>query len=286
MKLVFSRKGFDSQYGGMPSPILPDGRLLSLPIPSLRDRFTFADVAAHGIDLAALLADLSGGRHALPDRIHLDPDLDRARALRAKGWRPALGQAGAAQGHLAKCGVGAGDVFLFFGWFRQVERRDGRWRYARNAPDLHVLFGWLEVDAVVSLAAGREDCLRRFPWSADHPHVVSPERYDDPRNTLYIGARKSRLRPGAGGGCFTHFRDCLQLTAPGASRSRWSLPAWFMPRRGRPALTYHQNPARWRRSGDRVLLQSVAKGQEFVLDAQAYPETLGWLAEVISKSRA
>ena len=28
MKVVLSRKGFDSQYGGMPSPVLPDGTLL------------------------------------------------------------------------------------------------------------------------------------------------------------------------------------------------------------------------------------------------------------------
>ena len=40
MKVILSRKGFDSQYGGMPSPILPDGTLLSLPIPSKTDMET------------------------------------------------------------------------------------------------------------------------------------------------------------------------------------------------------------------------------------------------------
>jgi Nucleotide modification associated domain 3 len=34
MKLILSRKGFDSAYGGVPSPILPDGTLCPLPIPS------------------------------------------------------------------------------------------------------------------------------------------------------------------------------------------------------------------------------------------------------------
>ena len=28
MKVILSRKGFDSEYGGGPSPILPDGELL------------------------------------------------------------------------------------------------------------------------------------------------------------------------------------------------------------------------------------------------------------------
>jgi hypothetical protein len=33
MKVILSRKGFDSEYGGYPSPILPDGRMIFLPIP-------------------------------------------------------------------------------------------------------------------------------------------------------------------------------------------------------------------------------------------------------------
>ena len=32
MKVILSRKGMDSEAGGMASPILPDGTLLSLPI--------------------------------------------------------------------------------------------------------------------------------------------------------------------------------------------------------------------------------------------------------------
>ncbi len=36
MKVILSRKGFDSSYGGYPSPILPDNSLLSIPIPSMR----------------------------------------------------------------------------------------------------------------------------------------------------------------------------------------------------------------------------------------------------------
>lgn len=34
MKVILSGKGFDSSYGGQDSPILPDGTLLSLSIPS------------------------------------------------------------------------------------------------------------------------------------------------------------------------------------------------------------------------------------------------------------
>jgi len=36
LRVVLSRKGFDSSYGGYPSPILPDGTLVSFPIPSMK----------------------------------------------------------------------------------------------------------------------------------------------------------------------------------------------------------------------------------------------------------
>lgn len=151
MKLVFSRKGFDAANGGVPSPILPDGRMLSLPIPASRSDRGFEAVWMHGIDVPQLVAGLRGPRVPVIDRVHLDPDLSRPPQARPEHWRPALGQANGANAHLKRHGVGAGDLFLFFGWFREVERQQGRWRYVRHAPDIHVLFGWLEVGEVVDL---------------------------------------------------------------------------------------------------------------------------------------
>ena len=48
MKVILSRKGFDSGYGGMASPILPDGTLLSLPIPSKSETVKFTDLHYEG----------------------------------------------------------------------------------------------------------------------------------------------------------------------------------------------------------------------------------------------
>ena len=79
MKLILSRKGFDSGYGGMSSPILPDGRLVPLPIPNPHDPYTLADINIPDLDTGQLLADLSKGALTLATSIHLDPDLDRDR---------------------------------------------------------------------------------------------------------------------------------------------------------------------------------------------------------------
>jgi hypothetical protein len=208
MKVVLSRKGFDSSYGGMPSPILPDGRLVSLPIPSRTDRNTLADINFPEIDIAKLICDLSKGRLSHATQVHLDPDLDRSLRTRIEGWRPALGQTGSAQSHLAKCDVGAGDIFLFFGWFREAEQCNGTWRYSPGAPDLHVIFGWLEIDQVVPIVTHRDAALAQFPWIANHPHVASPDWYNNPLNTLYLASRQSQFAPAAtfGAGRFLSYR--------------------------------------------------------------------------------
>jgi Nucleotide modification associated domain 3 len=279
-KLIFSRKGFDSGYGGMPSPILPDGRMIALPIPSDHDRARTADIGADRDLLAHLLSDLGHARHSLRTRVHLDPDLVRGPRPRPPGWRPALGQTGSAQAHLAAQGVGRGDVFLFFGWFRAVEKHRERWRYARAAPDLHVLFGWLEVGAILPVVTRRAACLARHPWIRQHPHVANPAHYADPRNTLYVARTRSALAEGlAGGGRFARFDAALRLTADGATRSTWTLPAWFMPKGDRVTLSYHADPSRWCADGDRCRLNTVAKGQEFVCRPGA--EGLAWLARLV-----
>ena len=282
MKIILSRKGFDSSYGGIPSPILPDGRLISLPIPSSNDRATLSDINCPAVDIGKLIGDLSKGKHSLQTPIHLDPDLDRPMASRLTGWRPSLGQTGAAQSHLAGMGVGAGDVFLFFGWFRETEQYGGSWRYVKGAPDLHAIFGWLEVAEVLPIVLQRTQCLNRHPWIANHPHVANPICYSNPRNTLYVARERSVFAEDAqfGGGHFVRFNESLRLTKVGNSRSVWSLPSWFAPN-GRKPLSYHPNASSWQDDGDKVTLRSAAKGQEFVIDSASYPEVEHWANSIV-----
>ena len=120
MKIVLSRKGFDSSAGGVPSPILPDGRLVSLPIPDRYSQITYQQLTRGGVNLGDHVEDLAGKSRA--HRAHLDPDLIADTLPRARGWRPLFGQVGTSQSHLENHGVGPGDIFLFFGLFRKVER--------------------------------------------------------------------------------------------------------------------------------------------------------------------
>ncbi len=218
-----------------------------------------------------LVASLSRGRIRESEGAHLDPDLSARVCPRPEGFRGAFGQCGAAARHLEREGVGRGDLFLFFGWFREVERTAKGFAFRRGAPDLHLLFGWLQVASVQPV----EDVEDRR--CARHPHHFG--RRPEP-NHLYLAARKlDVLGPGlgkGGAGLFARLAPARVLTAADSKRSEWELPSWFKPRRGRFPLTYHGDAARYRVRNGGVRLQSVARGQEFVLDTTHYPEAIAW----------
>ncbi|WBY01533.1 hypothetical protein PE066_19035 [Ramlibacter tataouinensis] len=280
MRIIFSRKGFDSQYGGVPSPLLPDGGLTSFPIPSRYGR-PIDDLSFRGRPLVDLVNDLKGG----VGTVHLDPDLEADCVPRQPGWLPTFGQVGGAQSHLANEGVGVGDVFLFFGWFRQVEQHQGRWRYVRSAPHIHSLFGWLQVGEIIPVPkAFSQDVCVRYPWLADHPHVQHGTTIGT-NNTLYVATQHLTFgrRPTntAGAGMFRRWTSSLQLTEPGRSRSRWLLPSWMSPEAGMPALSLHSKESRWETIGNRVRLQTVGKGQEFVLNMGEHRDGIAWVRSLI-----
>ena len=289
-KLIVSRKGFDSGSGGCPSPIFPDGTMFSLPIPS-RDREQFADLQHGDTDIASVVAGITNGRMNRRGRVHLDPDLNfdayRFRKDRPdwQQWRGMLGQAGIAQSHLNKQGIGSGDVFLFFGLYRQVEETTQGWHFVRGAPELHVLWGWLQVSQKYRVAdLGPND----LPWARHHPHLAS--NYRDDKNTVYEASNRLELggdddgRKIAGWGVFRRFDRRLALTDPnGAGVSNWRLPRWFYPDGSKPPLTYHPDPRRWRRDANNAYLRSVGRGQEFVLDLPHYPEATDWLLDLVTR---
>jgi len=286
MKLVLSRKGFDARHGGIPSPILPDATLLPLPIPHPAETTTLAQIPLPlgSVRIGELLRDLSGGRLDEELRVHEDPQLLPPAEARP-GWRPCLGQAGAAAGHLRRQGVGPGDLFLFFGWFREVERRHGRWSYRPGSPDRHLIFGWLEVGEVLPLGRESSPCLAMHPWLVAHSHHQRSDLRADPHNTLYLAAPASRLAavPGTAAGRFRRANPHRQLTAPGApGRSHWLLPGWWLPEPGSPALSYHRDPALWQPRGDAVLLRSARIGQEFVIELPAQGPHRDWLEALIA----
>lgn len=237
----------------------------------------------NGVNLGELCEQLTAGRFVAESSVHLDPDLDFQLSTRKPGWRPSLGQLGAAQTHLRNNNVGPGDVFLFFGWFREIERHSGLWRYAKSAQGRHVMFGWLQVGEILDIANHRARILAAHPWLIDHPHFCARDDYADPRkrNTIYLAGKNNSIVPAlAGGGMFPHYQDALCLTWPGRSRSQWRLPGWMSPINDESSMTYHP-VSRWTVDKEHVLLKSAAKGQEFVFDADRHPQAEQWLRTLL-----
>jgi hypothetical protein len=276
MKVIFSRKGFDSQWGGSPSPIMPDGTLVSFSIPDEDAGVCYSDLKTpNGISYLDLMRQLPVKKLSEFDestKAHVDPDL-RWNRPGCPGWRPTFGQSGGAQGHLVNEQVKAGDLFLFFGWFRQTELIDGKIRYKKRAPQQHVLFGYLQIGEIIDVASSEE----LYPWLADHPHVHYKERR---QNTLYIAAERLSFNPDAhGAGTFCYSPE-LVLTAEGKTRSNWVLPAFFHPSNG-VSVSHHGNLDRWGLEGNQCSLKTVAIGQEFVVcDHDAVEE---WSKSLVNK---
>src|SRR6266404_4730502 len=246
MKLILSRKGFDSSAGGYPSPSFEDGSFLSLPIPDQDSSLHFADIrGSHRI--GQIVEELTNRSVKASDGVHLDPDLRMDSRQRKRGWRPMFGQADAAQRHLRNMEVAKGDFFLFFGWFRRVERPDGRFRYQRGAPHLHMIFSWLKVGQVWRKVGetwydSEYEILDIPDWAKEHPHLSPTFNPTFKENTIYIAAETPT---GFEAGTFKYAVDELKLTREGEPRSRWRLPSWFYPSEGKSSLSYHSNRDRW-----------------------------------------
>ena len=184
MKVILSRKGFDSTYGKIPSPILLDGTLLSMPIPS-EDELSFTELCHGEHTYSEILKQLASQRqYEKYDKCHLDPDIrENVRLNPVPGWKSAFGQVAAAQTYLSNRSVNQGDLFLFFGRFKQTagSLSDGTLHFVKKAPILHIIYGYMEVGEILP----REHIkARNIYW---HPHS-NAERYTNTNNTIYLAS--------------------------------------------------------------------------------------------------
>ncbi|NLU36430.1 MAG: hypothetical protein GXX01_05350 [Clostridiales bacterium] len=229
MKIILSRKGFDNTYGGCASPILPDGTMLSMPIPSEDDDILYSQLQYKEINYADMLKQLNP-RIKNITTCHLDPDIrPDIRIKSPENWMPAFGQIGSAQGLLRNAGVTVGDIFLFFGWFRRVKHTKSGYRFLTkddsndfyDSSDLHVIFGYMQIGRIIT----DQSEIRKLSW---HPHA-SEERLKDKTNTIYIASEKLSICPDLPGyGTFDYRKDRV-LTMEGKNRSVWNAYEFLMP---------------------------------------------------------
>lgn len=225
MKVILSRKGFDSSNGGCASPILPDGTLLSLPIPT-NDDTSFSDIMWNGISYADILSQIKPNKSY--EKCHLDPDIRDNRIKKIDGWKPAFGQTGAAQGTLMNAGVETGDIFLFFGWFRRIEETNKGFKFvARNngdfysCNDLQVIYGYMQIGQIIT----DQEIIKKYYW---HPHS-SPVHTCNKNNALYLPTEHLSFNPDLKGYGTLNYREDRVLTMKGKGRATWNNYSFLSP---------------------------------------------------------
>ena len=277
MKIILSRKGFDSSFGGVPSLIRDDGRMISAPIPEMDGKGQFYDTGTRYDDLRDFTLP-AGCKYKPGVFCHLDPDIrPELHKQLPPGWKPILGQCGAAARHLENHGVAEGDLFLFWGWFRKADEPRSR--------SFHAVWGYMQVAGIVKDSRK----IRKYSW---HPH--SRECYcgkdSSPKetNTLYVGADTLSGIPEAEGlpgyGTFRFddvSRRLLKLTLDGESRlTHWradSLP-WLDWNARRANMTYHDGAKCFAR--DCSCFLAACRGQEFVVD-HVDEKSLAWVKKLL-----
>ena len=231
MKIILSRKGFDSKTGGKPSIIYND-KFYSFPIPQQE---------GNGIPYKDLFFDIDKSYENVFENLnidvykdsHLDPDLKYDIYKKNEiEWRPLFGQAGTAEAILKKNCVNSGDLFLFFGWFKFAEEdKDGKIKYSydeRYKDGFHAIYGYLEVEKKIDVKETPEKVYET--WMNYHPHIVNKDLYNAGRhNGLYISKKNSSLTNNTkkGAGLFK-FDNSLILTKKGCSKGVWELDNIFI----------------------------------------------------------
>jgi len=268
MKIILSRKGFDSTAGGYPSPII-DNKIISLPIPDEKDSIKYSDlIFTKNKSYFDLMKELGIKNINKDTKCHLDPDLEASTIkCRGKDWRPLLGQIEASQSHLENQGVSVGDLFLFFGWFRKT-RINAKNQLEYFGPDFHMIFGYLRIGEIIKTKNNKN--IEK--WLNYHSHIKRTEWLNKKTNTLYIASNKKQFE-GINEGKILKFNNNLILTKNGHPRSHWSLPDFFRETK----ISYHPNA--WREE----YFQSAGRGQEFVITSQNKEETNKLLKKWVNK---
>ena len=247
-RVILSRKGFDSKYGGRPSPIFKNDDIFSLPIPQNgKSPKKYHELKFNGINGTQALNEVSATQVTSEDFCHYDPALNDKIGL--------FGQAGSAQSELKNNGVGIGDLFLFFGWFKKTEN---------PKIDIHKIFGWLQIEEILEGDDQISNFLKKYNLS--HPHDPRYRQYKN--NTIYVSRKNF--------GLFKKFSKKLVLSAPNHTKSMWQFPKKYFANPAKKESKIFLNRLKWKDNKNLLVDTNIGPGQEFIFDAQEVPDISLW----------
>lgn len=303
MKIILSRKGFDSSAGKIPSAIIGT-KLISFPIPNEKDDkdsydgLKFTDDSREVeekyskiiIDLYNKKSDenieyknkyLGEEKHC-----HVDPDIrENVRKKIIKNWEPIFGQSGSSATYLiddnpqminGNLKVEIGDIFLFFGNYREVEfdfNKD-KYKYKRGSKEQQLIWGWLVVDDIIDNPTGD-----KYEW---HPHTYDDNTKYKEKNILFKAA-KEIVNIGEfkipGFGVFDYKNEERILTAPKEINPNNSKALWKYNKIYDVENTKHDERKN-SSSNPKESIYYAGQWQELILNNFDSNKTIEWLRKI------
>lgn len=224
MKVILSRKGFDSNTGGISSAIFENGDLISFPIPEhvvdgvKEDHFNM--LKYKDLDLSRILNNLGYQNN---QKCHIDPDIIHDRRKEAiQDWEAIFGQCDQAASYLTKTlKVKKGDIFLFFGNFHFVENVNGVYRRTKKTGnfykdnDLQLIWGYLQVGEIITNEAEQ----KKYYW---HPHAMKYYT-EKTHNVMFVASEKLSFNKDIPGYGLLKYRTDRVLTKENFSKANWKI---------------------------------------------------------------
>jgi hypothetical protein len=252
MKIILSRKGFDSASGGCPSFIIGN-KLVSLPIPDEHTKLKYNDVKICGYNLGEIFKDSKikpklNGKEIMT--CHLDPDIESG----------LFGQCSTAAQHLINNNVKVGDLLLFFGWFREFDIKTHKFSM-QDKNGKHCIYAYFKIGRILYLNNSK-DKKEALQLTKTHPHITYESTEYEKTNLLFVADTKLLENSNIKGCGRLKFSESTTLTKSNGNKSIWQLPKCFM----NVNMTYHTNKNRWIGLNEEFCqLKSVCRGQEFVI---------------------
>ncbi len=258
MKVILSRKGFEPTHGGIPSPIMPDGTLLLLPKPVEEGTISYHELSYKNLSYYDILTSLDKDlKEPLNKaRCHSSCYISPQNHTPPLEWYPAYFHNGLLESHLSKQKVSVGDIFLFYGWFRQTEYDSTHTlRFVPDAPEQNIIFAYFQIGAIIKDISFFS---KQYNWQL---HTFIDKSNSIP-NTIYLPTKKLSYNNHQPGCDVLSYSSKLILTKPGFNYNQWQLPDFLCA--PDVTITYHNNRNNGFISGKDYFIAS-AISEEFVI---------------------
>ena len=235
MKVILSRKGFEPTHGGIPSPIMPDGTLLLLPKPVEDGTIHYQELTYQGQSYYDIAVSLDENlQETLKNAsCHTGCFINPASHVPPLEWYPAYIHNGPLESHLSRQNVSVGDIFLFYGWFRQTEYDNTyRLRFVPDAPELNIVFAYFQIGAIIK---DNSFFSNHYNWQLN---TLTNKRFVI-SSTIYLPTKKLSYNNHQPGCDILSYSSKLILTKPGYHYNQWQLPDFLCS--PDVTITYHNN---------------------------------------------